>query len=186
MYKALLAGMCIALGSYCYLSLGGIPGAVLFSLGLLTVINLKLPLYTGLVSNKKAYSRPLVLGQYLLYNVIGSVLMTVPTITNKQVLEKAVSLVESKLENSWYIVFLNAVICGICVSIAVKIRKDLITIIAVTAFVLCKGEHCIADAYYLMLTATFSLKALLFILLVVLGNTGGGVDIITGQSFGGK
>ena len=175
MYKALLAGACIALGSYCYLCVGGIPGAVLFSLGLLTVINLKLPLYTGLVSNKKAYERPLTLLQYLLYNVIGSVLMTAPTITNRQVMLKAKEIVESKLESSWFIVIANAVICGMCVSIAVKIRKDLVTVLAVAAFVLCKGEHCIADAYYLMMSASFSLKSLLFLILVIIGNTVGGL-----------
>lgn len=43
----MLAGICIGLGAVVYLSVGGPMGAVLFSIGLITVLTFKLKLFTG-------------------------------------------------------------------------------------------------------------------------------------------
>ena len=44
---SILAGMMIAIGGIIYLTLSGIEGALLFSMGLLTILCLKLELFTG-------------------------------------------------------------------------------------------------------------------------------------------
>ena len=45
--ESLFAGILIGLGAYGFLSLGGIPGAVIFAFGLMSVIYFAVPLYTG-------------------------------------------------------------------------------------------------------------------------------------------
>lgn len=45
--KSIVAGMCIGLGGCIYLAIGGIVGALFFSLGLATIILLDLDLFTG-------------------------------------------------------------------------------------------------------------------------------------------
>ena len=57
-YKSMMAGFLIALGGYVNLKVGGVLGAFLFSLGLLSVIAFKTPLYTGMVSNLESYNYP--------------------------------------------------------------------------------------------------------------------------------
>ena len=47
--KSILAGIAIAIGAYINLKIGGIAGAVLFSVGLFLVCNFGLNLYTGKV-----------------------------------------------------------------------------------------------------------------------------------------
>ena len=42
--KAFLSGLFIGLGSYGYLALGGLPGAVIFAFGLISVIVMRVPL----------------------------------------------------------------------------------------------------------------------------------------------
>ena len=44
---AILAGMMIAIGCVCYILVGGVAGAALFSIGLMTVCLFELPLFTG-------------------------------------------------------------------------------------------------------------------------------------------
>ena len=45
--SSVLAGVCIGLGGYVNLVMGGIIGAVMFSFGLLSVVHYGLALYTG-------------------------------------------------------------------------------------------------------------------------------------------
>ena len=45
--ESLFAGILIGLGAVGYLALGGLPGAVIFSFGLMSVIYFGVPLYTG-------------------------------------------------------------------------------------------------------------------------------------------
>ena len=46
-FKGLLAGMMISLGCTIFLKIGGIVGAILFSIGLLGVVTYQLNLFTG-------------------------------------------------------------------------------------------------------------------------------------------
>lgn len=43
----ILAGVSISLGAYIYLKVGGIIGAIMFSIGLISVIHFRFGLYTG-------------------------------------------------------------------------------------------------------------------------------------------
>ena len=44
----------IAIASYIYLSVGGIVGAIMFSIGLLTILNMQFKLFTGSVGYIKS------------------------------------------------------------------------------------------------------------------------------------
>lgn len=174
-YKSIIAGLVIALGSYCYLTVGELPGALMFSLGLLVVIHLKLPLFTGRVSSFENYNPIHRLLSILFLNLSGATAFSILTIKNQDIISKAITLVSAKLDKSPYIVVADAIICGICVSVAVKCKNDIVTILAVATFVICKAEHCIADMYYFSMAGAFTLKALGFFILVIVGNTLGGL-----------
>ena len=45
--SAVFAGIAIGVAGFCYLAIGGIVGAFVFSFGLLTVLGYKLKLFTG-------------------------------------------------------------------------------------------------------------------------------------------
>ena len=81
--KSILAGIAIAIGAYINLKLGGIAGAIFFSVGLFLVCNFGLNLYTGKVGYTGIIKNiPILLG-----NLVGSlILFFYPT-------EKAVEII---------------------------------------------------------------------------------------------
>ena len=72
--KALLAGIFIGLGSYGFLALGGLPGAVIFAFGLISVIVMRVPLYTGMAGVIKP-SQTLELLVVWFFNIVGCALL---------------------------------------------------------------------------------------------------------------
>lgn len=164
MIKSILAGIAIAIGAYINLKVGGIAGAILFSVGLFLVCNFKLNLYTGKVGYMGIIkSLPILLG-----NVIGSLfLYFYPT-------EKAIEIMQNKINAPLYISFLNAIICGILIYAAVeafKQNKDYMILICVPAFILFGAEHCIADMCYAASAHIFSWQLILFLIIIILGNS---------------
>lgn len=69
--KSILAGIAIAIGAYINLKLGGIAGAILFSVGLFLVCNFGLKLYTGRVGYTGIRKNLLI----LLGNAVGSLFL---------------------------------------------------------------------------------------------------------------
>lgn len=177
--KSMLAGMLIGLGGYANLIVGGIAGAVLFSVGLLSVIGFCLPLYTGMVSKRESYNDILVLSKVLFFNFVGANLLAAYIKIFGSSTKVFSAIAESKLNEPILMVLFDAIICGICVSIAVKYRQEIVTILAVALFILCGGEHCVADVFYCGLLSNVSFMDMLhilgFILVVIVGNTFGGL-----------
>lgn len=69
--KSILAGIAIAIGAYINLKIGGVAGAVLFSVGLFLVCIFKLNLYTGKVGYTGIIKNlPILLG-----NAVGALLL---------------------------------------------------------------------------------------------------------------
>lgn len=97
----------IAIASYIYLSVGGIVGAIMFSIGLLTILNMGFKLFTGSVGYIKSKDdiRDNII--ILIGNIIGACgILAFPHAA-------ALSLVASKLTIPLYLVFLKGVVCGI-------------------------------------------------------------------------
>ena len=162
--KSILAGIAIAIGAYINLKIGGVAGAVLFSVGLFLVCNFKLNLYTGKVGYTGIKKNLLI----LLGNSVGSlILYFYPT-------EKAVEVINAKINAPIYITFINSIICGILIYAAVeafKHKKDYMILICVPAFILFGAEHCVADICYAASAHFISPDFIFFIIIVILGNS---------------
>ncbi len=187
---AILAGLCIGLGGTVYLSVDNpVVGAALFSIGLLTILAFGFNLFTGKVGyaldNKLSYVGTLML--IWLGNLIGTgaiALLMSFTRAYDKLAAKVETIVAAKLGDSLLSVFLLAIGCGMCMFIAVdqykkqhNTVKALFVIFPVMVFILCSFEHCIANMFYFILAQSFTLKTLIYLVVMTLGNSVGGLLI---------
>ncbi|AGI47702.1 Formate/nitrite family of transporters [Thermoplasmatales archaeon BRNA1] len=184
--RAILAGMAIGMGGCVFMALVNTDyrwvGAVLFSIGLFAVFTFGFDLYTGkvgyAVENPPSYIVDLVV--IILGNFVGA-LITGYMIPMSDA--SVVSIVDARLTDDidFFRVFCKGVFCGILMFIAAdyyKTRKQyLATFICVPVFILAGFEHSIADMFYFCSAQAFTFDALLFILVVILGNAVGGILI---------
>ena len=176
------AGLLISIGGAVFLSAENkVVGAVAITIGLLSICYYGLSLYTGKVGylfekhDKEALS---VLFLGLLGNLIGSVCSgLLVQICLPQAVEKAKTICAAKLEKDLLPVFLLGAFCGILVYVAVNLYRDKKTVlgilIGIPVFILCGFEHSIADMFYLAAAGQFTLRALVFVLIVLAGNSAG-------------
>lgn len=190
LFKGIYAGMMIGIGGTVYLSISNsIIGAIFFSVGLLTICIYKMNLYTGMIGyiieNKLNYIVTLLLT--LIGNFIGtmitSLLVLNTRIANLSVRAKEISSI--KINDNYLSIFILSIFCGMLMYIAVntfKKGKDSIVrylaiFICVIVFILSGFEHCIANMYYISLAKLWSLKAVLSMLIMILGNSVGSIFI---------
>lgn len=190
LFKGIYAGMMIGIGGTVYLSISNsIIGAIFFSVGLLTICIYKMNLYTGMIGyiieNKLNYILTLLLT--LIGNFIGtmitSLLVLNTRIANLSVRANEISAI--KINDNYLSIFILSIFCGMLMYIAVntfKKEKDSIVrylaiFICVIVFILSGFEHCIANMYYISLAKLWSLKAVLSMLIMILGNSVGSIFI---------
>lgn len=190
LFKGIYAGMMIGIGGTVYLSISNsIIGTIFFSVGLLTICIYKMNLYTGMIGyiieNKLNYIVTLLLT--LIGNFIGtmitSLLVLNTRIANLSVRAKEISSI--KINDNYLSIFILSIFCGMLMYIAVntfKKEKDSIVrylaiFICVIVFILSGFEHCIANMYYISLAKLWSLKAVLSMLIMILGNSVGSIFI---------
>lgn len=183
------AGLMIALGGAvflaCYTS-QKVVGAVLFSVGLLCVCWKGYSLYTGkigLILEKHSKDDISIVFLGLLGNAIATTVAgyllayAIPSIK-----EAAVAVCSAKLEQGYFQDFIRATFCGILIYLAVDIYKTqnknpLGVLLCIPAFILSGYEHSIADMFYFAASGFASGETVLFIFLIVLGNSVGGLLI---------
>lgn len=143
--SSVLAGGCIGIGGTVHLKVGGVEGAILFSIGLIAVVSYKLKLYTGaagFVTKSDIWELfPILVG-----NIIGCVLLSLFP-TNVDV----TAIIESRATCEWYDAFVLAIGCGVLMTTAVIFAREgkmLPLLFAVPVFILCGFYHCVADAFY--------------------------------------
>jgi nitrite transporter NirC len=188
--NAVMAGLFIGLAGLIYLSVENkVIGAVLFSFGLLMVVSKGYFLYTGKVGYLIPYEKGYVwlLVKTFLGNVIGIGLVgLIYQFSGKSdVIDQAALLSLTKLESTWYQTLILAIFCGMLMYVAVQgykvmkldLMKVLVVIFAVTIFILSKFEHSVANLLYFFIGGTWSIKAIFYILLWVLGNGIGAVSL---------
>ncbi len=194
LFSAVLAGVMISFGGGVYLACTAAEkaplGAFLFSLGLTVILMFGFLLFTGktayLLENKPKEYIPLLLTIWL-GNILGCMLMgwAIGAVKPK-LAQTAASLCETKLGQAPWQTLILGVLCGILVYIAVDnfkkdsdltpLHKYLLVFTCVPAFILCGFEHSIADMYYFAACSMlYSLKGIVYILLVTLGNLIGAV-----------
>lgn len=197
--SSILSGFFITIGGTVYLSMldGGkgeymakILGSLFFGLGLFTIITFATWLYTGKVGfvldNKPKYFLDLlicVLGNFA--GVFSLSKLISFTRYGDMLYNQAIKLVEQKQADTWYSILILSFMCGIMIYIAVKghmvcsypVGKALICFLAVAVFILCGFEHVIANAVYYTYAKYFDLKALVYFMIMTIGNGLGSISI---------
>ena len=188
MLKKVLSGVCagllITLGGSVFLACKDrYVGAVLFSVALLCICMKGYALFTGKVGfivtkhDREDWSQLLLC---LLGNLLGTVLggllvrCALPDLG-----AAAQTLCVGKLAQTGLQTFLRGMFCGVLMYLAVSIyrdRKDVIGILfCIPVFILSGFEHSIADMFYFAAAGSVSTEGFVFIWLVILGNSLGGI-----------
>lgn len=169
------AGIMIAIGSAVYINCPNKTiGAILFSVGLITIMQLNFKLFTGVIGFVHDWQSCLYALLILVGNAIGCfIILFLPA--------NAEDIIAVKLATPLFYVFGRAMICGFLISACVLIksiyRNQWYTLLGVPAFILCGAEHSIADICFLMSAHKLTLDTLPFISTVVLGNAVGSLLI---------
>lgn len=183
---AVLAGICISVGGAVYLACENIiVGAIFFAVGLFTIFNFNLNLYTGklcyVFNNNWRYSLKLVL--ILVGNFIGTSisagLLRLTRFASK--MAKCQAIVDVKIADKLSSLFILAIFCGFLIYVASEcfksenaLTKYLGLFFGVSVFVICGFEHSVADMFYFAFVGNFTGRAFLSLLVVALGNFVGG------------
>ena len=163
--SALLAGIAVGIAGWGYLAYKDIVGAVLFSFGLLTVVNYKLKLYTGTAGfvalrTEDGKSRWLkAIGELLFIlfgNVMGCMLVALfARLSPMDLGASAQAILEGRLAIGPVRAGLLAIGCGFIMTTVVTFARDgkpLVLLFGVPLFINCGFPHCLADAFYYMAT----------------------------------
>ena len=188
--KGIYAGVMIAVGAVVLLSnSNNVLGAFFFSIGLLMICMYGMNLYTGKVGyvlvNKLDYLIELfisLIGNFIGTFVVGKLIL-LTRISN--IAEKANKISMIKLNDTIPSILILSFFCGVLMYIAVnnykKVNNDLgkylSIFMCVMVFILCGFEHCIANMAYFTIGGVWSLNALLYLLVMILGNSLGSIFI---------
>ena len=188
------AGICIALGGSVFLATDNrVVGAVLFSVALLCICMKGYALFTGKVGFvPEDHGRPAL--QLLLAGLLGNLIGTflcgrllrlgLPALS-----DAARTICAAKLTQAPAAALIRGVFCGILMYLAVSIWKERQTplgiLFCIPVFILSGFEHSIADMFYFAVSGIVSLKAFVFLWLVIIGNALGAM-LLPGLNLWGK
>ena len=176
--KSILAGIMISVGCVINLSCDNkYIGAILFCIGLITILLFNFNLYTGKVcyipNNKPSYILQILL--ILFGNILGCIIMGVHfPIT-------PLSICTTKLSYDLQTVLIKSIMCGLLIYIAVdsykKYKTLLPTLFCIPIFILSGYIHVIADTFYFVSAQAFNTNTIIYILVAAIGNAFGGMII---------
>lgn len=153
--SSILAGICISIGCIVNLMVGGgIPGAVLFTFGLIAVVHYKYKLYTGTAGFIHNFEDTYILLFYIFIgNIVGCCIASdLMTIAIPELVNKSNVIIQQRMSVNIWQAFIRAIFCGILMTTAVKFAREnkwLPLIFAVPVFILSGFYHSIADAFYI-------------------------------------
>ena len=188
--KGIYAGVMIGIGGTIFLSVQNtVIGSFLFSIGLLMICMYGMNLYTGKVGyaliNKLNYIYELLLS--LLGNFVGTFIVARLILLTRfsDISKRALTMSNLKLNDNLLSIFILAFFCGILMYLAVnnykkaanEIGKYVGIFMCVMVFILCGFEHCVANMYYFSIANVWTFKTLLYMLIMVLGNSVGSIFI---------
>lgn len=189
-----LAGLLIALGGAVFLACinpdtpySRYIGAVFFPLALLCICWRGYALYTGkigLIYQKHTKEDISVLLLALLGNLLGTVAFGyLIALALPNLKETALELCTGKLGQGYGIALLRAFLCGILVFLSIDVWQNNHTslgiLLCIPAFIFSGYEHSIADMFYFACSGIVSGEAFLYLMIIVLGNSLGGLLIPT-------
>lgn len=201
--KGILAGISIGIGGWLYLKTREMSGnlilaAFLFSIGLILICNFGFFLYTGKIcyllksENQKQIPRywlQLIVG--LIGNYLGALLVGTIFKMITQVPEFVYQMIETKVSYAWWKTFILGIFCGMLIYFAVEgfakiennFGKYIVLVLCVAGFIICGFEHCIANMFYLSLDNEVTIQSIVSIVMVILGNSVGGLLVPTVSLF---
>lgn len=169
--NSVFAGFLIGIGNLAIISTDRYVGAFLFSVALLSIIELRLPLYTGRIGKILTNRNPVELLLMLCLNALGAMIPTgLFLLMDPANLEKLQTVCSAKYSRSYLTLFAAGILCNVLIHTAVSAKRELITVLCIMCFILCGFEHSIADAGYLPVGGS-----ILKWLVIVAGNTVGGI-----------
>ena len=192
---SICAGILISIGGAVFLSCDNrYVGAILFSVALLCICYKAYYLFTGKVgyiveSHTKNDWCNLICG--LAGNLITTFLLgmllraAIPAMG-----DNAATICANKLTVPLLSVLIRSVFCGVLMYLSVSIFRDhktpLAILFCIPVFILSGFEHSIADMFYFGASGIFDSRIILFQIMVVLGNSIGGVALPLLQKVGEK
>lgn len=182
--KSIIGGFLIGFGGTVYLNMDNkIVASFLFGLGLFTIINFELNLYTGKIGylSKENWKEILLtlVGNFIGTNVFA--FLVLQTRLAEKLKEAVAPAVELKLSDNLLSTFILGIFCGILMYIAVGTFKKLPNILGTLAVFLCVAvfilagfEHCVANMFFFALSSSPA-DYLLPLLVTIAGNSLGGI-----------
>lgn len=197
--RAILAGVMISIGGTIYLALDNkMLGAFLFSIGLFAICTNGFNLYTGkigyVIDNKPKYLIE------LLFTLIGNLIGTVGcgyllflSRAGDKLRGTAQAISTIKLNDNLLSIFILSIFCGIIMYLAVDLYKKLSDFgkymgifMGITVFILAGFEHCVANMFYFSMANMWTWKTVLYVLVMVAGNSVGSILLALGMKYGLK
>ena len=153
-FLAIFAGILISLGGIAYLKVGGLSVALLFAFGLVSVVNYKLPLFTGRAGFVNLNANGLTeLFVTWLGNLVGCALIGTLVGGGDVVLRDCSAFaISTRYCLDITHVFFSGVLCGIIMTTAVKFASKgnyIPLLLGVPLFIMCGFSHSVADLFYL-------------------------------------
>lgn len=150
--QAFFSGLLIGLGAAGFLALGGIPGAVIFAFGLIGVVLMGIPLYTGKAGVITDIWKLL---EIWFWNVLGCVFIALILHFSQAGYDvNAMAIVTGRYDAGFLPAFTRAIGCGLIIDIAAWMYKRygniLPVLFGVPLFILCGFYHSIADVVYIV------------------------------------
>lgn len=150
---SLMAGCAIGIAATVYLKVTGVLGAAMFAFGLIVVVAMKLPLFTGQAqhvwsSRGQEYGS---LGLMLLLNLCGCAILSAMT-NNAEIQVASEGIISSRLAKGPLMCGILAIPCGFIMTAAVRgagLKNNWLPLLfGVPAFIICGFPHCVADSFY--------------------------------------
>lgn len=170
--RSIIGGFLIGIGGTAFLAVDNkVVGSVLFAVGLMSICVTEQLLFTG----KTPYTMNLKnLFIILAGNFVGATVCGVLVRSVKpEFISKATDMCYSKLGEGTNVVILG-LFCNILIYLALegfKANYPILLIMAVSAFILCGFEHCIANMFYFAVAKIINVK---YLVLNIFGNLLGG------------
>lgn len=175
--NAIYAGVMIGIAGVVYLSLENkIVGAFLFSFGLLTIVIQGYYLFTGKIGFVRKWKELLDMPLMIAGNFLGTLFVAWMAKAARLNID-SVELVNNKLDKNLFSSFLLAVFCGFLMYLAIdsynRNKNIVLVMLPIMIFILSGFEHSVADMFYFNLAGKYSPKAIVYIVVILVGNAVG-------------
>ena len=171
--NSVLAGIMISIGGVAFLkSENRYIGALLFTVGLISVLYYQMNLYTGKVGymfqNNVSYAVS------LLYIILGNAVGCLIIAMCFAPIGNVADICSAKIDKGALRVIIDSAMCGLLVFISVdsyKVKNTVVgVLVCIPAFIICGFEHSVADMFYLFNARIFTAESFVFLAEVIIGN----------------